>query len=1702
MPTIVQTQQGIVSGLWGGTALIRGSDGVMRTLKMGDVVRKGDVILTTQDGIVRLTQDGDVAAPSVAQRVLGSETDRVIAALEQNQPDAATAAGLAGGAADGSNLGEGLRVDRVSESTGAPSTTSASGQEGSNNAAVSNLSPQKNTPPSASTGNATGNEDATLPISLVGTDSDGSVVSVRIISIPTGGTLLSNGVPVSAGSVLTPEQAANLQFQPNANLNGNPGPVTFAVTDNRGAESSTGTINILLLPVPDAPVSSADFASSPEDTALTLAPAALLANDVDVDGDTLTITSVQNASNGSVALVGGNVVFTPPPNYSGPASFTYTVSDGSGGTSTATVFITVTSVNDAPVANNDAGSTLLNTSIGFPASTLLSNDSDIDGGPLNIVSVQNPVNGTVSIVNGTPVFDPTPGYVGPASFTYTISDGNGGSATATVNINVTAPPPPPPPPPAPPPPAVNGLSINDVTVNESAGTATFTVTLAPAATSVVTVNFTTSSGTATSGTDFSATTGLLTFPVGVTTRTITVPITNDLLAEGSESFNVTLSGAVNASIANGTGVGTIVDNDGVPSIASISSPTTTEGNNLVFAVTVSGTSSTNTSIPFTLGGGSASTGDYTTPTFSNGVTLVGTNLVIPAGVTSFSVTLPTVNDTVTEPSEAVPLTIGGVTGTGTITDNDGAPSIASISSPTVLEGNDLVYAVVVSGTSSTNTSIPFTLGGGSASTGDYTTPTFSNGVTLVGTNLVIPAGVTSFSVTLPTVNDTVTEPSEAVPLTIGGVTGTGTITDNDPAPTVASVASDTKVEGTSLSHLVTLTGTTTAPLTVAFSVAGVTASAGDFGAPTFGGGVVNNGDGTITIPVGVSSFSVTIPTVNDTVNEPSETLTLTVGGASGTGTITDNDGVPSIASISSPTVLEGNDLVYAVTVSGTSSTNTSIPFTLGGGSASTGDYTTPTFSNGVTLVGTNLVIPAGVTSFSVTLPTVNDTVTEPSEAVPLTIGGVTGTGTITDNDGAPSIASISSPTVVEGNDLVYAVTVSGTSSTNTSIPFTLGGGSASTGDYTTATFSNGVTLVAGNVVIPPGVTSFSVTLPTVNDTTNESNETVPLVIGGVTGTGTITDNDARSVTKITLEDTTATFTAADFGLVAGDTGVRIDTTAPGAGQLLLNGAAVSAGTVVSRADIDAGLLTYSPAGNGPTSTNLSGNNYASFTFSVRDASNVFDLVTNNVRIDVTPDADAPTISVAPATVTPPLPVSQGLTWQFTPNLPGADSSNAGNTALVESAIDAAGGASSLVTNVFLSGSSFPNGVGSPAGLGSEPGGQNDPAITSADNAHQFTGFVFLEAGQTATFSGFRDDTMRIELGGTTVLDSGFNNWGPFSSTGFTAAATGFYSVEIVYYNGDGPGGLNVNFSTGGAAQDLSTSNFVLLPNAAAVTALGSGVVGSLVANGEPGAGYYPANFTSSTWVDLATTVNFPDTDGSETRNISVTGLPAGFELRDGVNTVTSTGGAINITTWNLANLEARPAAGYTGTATLTFTATATEQGNSDTASSTDTVTLTVTPTTVSALDAPLSGPVIAKTAFDTTTDEPATAKTHAEVFEWHLSDSAANDQHPGPSIDVINDFQVQADSLDLRDLLVGESHLGQDLGNLANFLSVNVVGGDTEIRISSTGGFEDGQYNSAAEDQRIVLDNVDLVASLSLTPESSNHDIITAMLNNGKLITD
>src|SRR5262249_28071107 len=144
--------------------------------------------------------------------------------------------------------------------------------------------------------------------------------------------------------------------------------------------------------------------------------------------------------NGTVSLDdSGNVVFTPNPNYNGPASFSYTIDDGQGGTATATVDVDVAAVNDAPVAANNAVTTTEDTPGGISPATLTGNDSDVDGDALTVSAVGNAVHGTVSIDgSGNVVFTPAANYNGQASFSYTVSDGHGGTATATVTVNVTA----------------------------------------------------------------------------------------------------------------------------------------------------------------------------------------------------------------------------------------------------------------------------------------------------------------------------------------------------------------------------------------------------------------------------------------------------------------------------------------------------------------------------------------------------------------------------------------------------------------------------------------------------------------------------------------------------------------------------------------------------------------------------------------------------------------------------------------------------------------------------------------------------------------------------------------------------------------------------------------------------------------------------------------------------------------------------------------------------------------------------------------------------------------------------------------------------------------------------------------------------------------------------------------------------------------
>ncbi|WP_271784438.1 hypothetical protein, partial [Aquimarina algiphila] len=208
----------------------------------------------------------------------------------------------------------------------------------------------------------------------------------------------------------------------------------------------------------------------------------------------------------------------------------------------------------------------------------------------------------------------------------------------------------------------------------------------------------------------------------------------------------------------------------------------------------------------------------------------------------------------------------------------------------------------------------------------------------------------------------------------------------------------------------------------------------------------------------------------------------------------------TIASVSDASETEGTALVHTVTLSSSSVAALTFPFSITDVTATvTADYDTPpTFSNGVTLnvAGDGVIIPAGVTSFTVTNGGEEDTIDEADETYTLSVGGTTGTGTIEDNDGVPTIASVTNESETEGTDLVHTVTLSNGSSSVTNFPFSITDVTATvTADYDTPpTFSNGVTLnVAGDgVIIPAGVTSFTVTNGGEEDTIDEADETYTL----------------------------------------------------------------------------------------------------------------------------------------------------------------------------------------------------------------------------------------------------------------------------------------------------------------------------------------------------------------------------------------------------------------------------------------------------------------------------------------------------------------------------------------------------------------------------------------------------------------------------------
>ena len=191
-----------------------------------------------------------------------------------------------------------------------------------------------------------------------------------------------------------------------------------------------------------APAGVADAYTTTEGQTLTVDAPGVLANDTDADDDTLTATGLTQPANGVVTLEeDGSFVYLPDTGFVGTDTFTYRADDGTSSSAATTVTLTVEEEeappNRAPVAVDDAFSTVAGEALSLAAPGVLGNDTDADGDTLTAARLTQPVNGTVALAaNGSFTYTPDAGFVGKDQFTYTAGDGTGTSAPATVTITV------------------------------------------------------------------------------------------------------------------------------------------------------------------------------------------------------------------------------------------------------------------------------------------------------------------------------------------------------------------------------------------------------------------------------------------------------------------------------------------------------------------------------------------------------------------------------------------------------------------------------------------------------------------------------------------------------------------------------------------------------------------------------------------------------------------------------------------------------------------------------------------------------------------------------------------------------------------------------------------------------------------------------------------------------------------------------------------------------------------------------------------------------------------------------------------------------------------------------------------------------------------------------------------------------------------
>ncbi|MBE4322469.1 tandem-95 repeat protein [Vibrio parahaemolyticus] len=421
----------------GNQVVVIGLDGKLRVLTEGQQPLPGEVVVTSTDVgpldlNVQLTQEQ--GSKDVTDDVL-----KIISAIEQGQDPSAVDEEFAPAA--GENGGSSLQTSATIVRDGTELLASTSfetigieslGLSQTQVLALNDLF-RSNLQTSA---DSTDKPLATTPVTLDAIEEDGGSIiitteellsnvddedkdtlSVENLIIDKGnGTLVDNG---DGTWTFTPQIDDDTEVS-----------FTFDIIDDEDLVVS-GSANLDILPINDAPNAENDVITTEEDTAVTID---VLVNDSDVEGDALSIQSASVPSEqGSVDIVDGKLVFTPAENFNGEATITYIVTDGDL-TDEAKVTVTVTPVNDSPVAVDDTTSIQEDTAVTID---VLTNDTDVDGDKLSIESASVPKEqGTVEVVNGKLVFTPAENFNGDAEITYTVTDGQlTDEAKVTVTVN-------------------------------------------------------------------------------------------------------------------------------------------------------------------------------------------------------------------------------------------------------------------------------------------------------------------------------------------------------------------------------------------------------------------------------------------------------------------------------------------------------------------------------------------------------------------------------------------------------------------------------------------------------------------------------------------------------------------------------------------------------------------------------------------------------------------------------------------------------------------------------------------------------------------------------------------------------------------------------------------------------------------------------------------------------------------------------------------------------------------------------------------------------------------------------------------------------------------------------------------------------------------------------------------------------------------